>query len=412
MSNTDFPQETKNPAVIISQETKNSATIFSQETKNPEEVFDLICNQLNLTSEDMLTLFNKWLTKHNQTSVPVSLEPEIVQRVWYEGNFLWKCMFKGDQRHGQCEAFFPNGRRALEYNYKEGQLNGLCKMFREDRDLFWECLYENNKRNGEYKEYFRDRTGYHHLRIQATYTNDVLNGPYNEWGQGASGILQKSKKLMYVNGQLDGMCETYSFECRDVTKLTYKAGKLNGLCEVWSFLYTKNKPYKVEEYICENDMKHGPYRKYFTDGKLSSTVMYCKDKRVGTFRSYYGGGDLSGEDSDVHIECTYEDDILHGPYVEYCNGHTADHPVWDYRKKHIVKKCTYNKGQLTGQYWSRFDDGFGEEGMYENGKKEGKWKEFKAYGESYYYYKEGSYIKGRKSGKWIMHNHNGDVTSD
>jgi len=94
----------------------------------------------------------------------------------------------------------------------------------------------------------------------------------------------------YIDGVLYGKSFEYDHRRQIIKEETYINGKLYGKQGTYKF----GRP-KLEEYYV-NNLRHGPYRKYFEtgaeQGKISQTVDYVNGKIDGKVRNFNPKGEL------------------------------------------------------------------------------------------------------------------------
>ncbi len=120
---------------------------------------------------------------------------------------------------------------------KEGQKDGVYKLFREDGTLYEESNYSNDQLNGLRRVYFPDGV---QVEIEELYDHDVMEGEHLVYYPSGS-------KLIEVN---------------------FTEGKMNGLLT-----------------------------KYFEDGNVQETVTFVDNVEMGAFKEYYANGQVQWEGS-------------------------------------------------------------------------------------------------------------------
>ncbi|MGL5124595.1 MAG: toxin-antitoxin system YwqK family antitoxin [Fusobacteriaceae bacterium] len=146
-----------------------------------------------------------------------------------------------------------NGQLKVEYNYKNGQLDGTYKSYYENGQLKVEGNLKNGLQDGLVKRYYENGQ----LRHEENYKNGEFEGPYKDY---------------YENGQLR-------------SKGNYKNGKLEGLFKI----YYDNGQLE-QEYNYKDGKLEGPYKDYYENGQVKEEENYENGQKDETGRSYYPSG--------------------------------------------------------------------------------------------------------------------------
>ena len=70
--------------------------------------------------------------------------------------FRRKVIIKNEIKTGLTKWFNKSGKRVAEYNYENGEFQGLQTTFYDSDTIQTTTEYTNNVQNGEYKEYYRN----------------------------------------------------------------------------------------------------------------------------------------------------------------------------------------------------------------------------------------------------------------
>lgn len=236
-------------------------------------------------------------------------------------------------KSGNYKEYSKNGKLKKDYNYLNGELNGICKNFyddgitiksqetwkagkkngtafrnSEDGKKEFEGAFINDLPNGAIKSYYKNGN----INELTTYLNGVLNGKKEIYDENGKILLQE----FYINGVLDGKKVKYydngqlsneEFYSNGLENGTFNAFYLNGNPMLKStkkngkwigdvIYYHENGKKKFELYM-NDGIKEGPAKKYYEDGTLEMEANYLNGIIVGPSKSYYPNGKLFSEDN-------------------------------------------------------------------------------------------------------------------
>lgn len=180
-------------------------------------------------------------------------------------------------------------------------------------------------------------------RYEGTFRDGYEIGTFKFWnnhGHIASELIYSQKgefaqaKIFYNNGVVKAEGQFHN-------------RKKHGL---WKF-YT-NLPRKLQkEESYKDGKKDGPWRVYYSSGKLSSEIFWKDDARHGSWNDFF-------ENGDPHVEAIFENGFLEGTYTSYYIGNIVSKEgeyvkgkmegVWKLynEKAELIKKERYEKGFL------------------------------------------------------------------
>jgi antitoxin component YwqK of YwqJK toxin-antitoxin module len=342
---------------------------------------------------------------------------------------------------------YPSGTKSSEGFMENGKPNGYWKTYYENGILKSEGNRNNFELDSIWKFYYPDGK----IQTIINYRHDKKNGysisyskkPTND----SANVYYLSSRELYLNGIRQGMSYYY-----------YPQGNLH-----YEFYY-------------RNDKKHGEGFEYDADSVIITLFEYFNGYQIdyqkinrrdinnlkqGTWISFHKTGQ-------IHVECSYLNDKLHGYYREYnpygkllaekryLNGELVTREIEETLEvKAEIRKTYWPNGetQFTGAFlegqpvglhkeynengilesakiynefgyviaeglvdengkriskWKLFyeDGNLMATGEYKNGKKQGNWK---------YYYKnnqieqKGNYLNDKPEGTWYWYYQNGDL---
>jgi len=231
--------------------------------------------------------------------------------------------------------------------------------------------------------------------LQGRYISYFLNGNIESKGQ-------------FVNNETTGAWEFY-FETGNLRmKGILRANSNYGL---WEYFYESGQ--KSMEGTIDGKLKEGVWKIYYENGDLKETGEYKENNRTGLWKMYFEDGTLRGE-----IE--YKDD--YGRFIEY------------FHSGKVMGEGPKAGARNVGLWRFFSEDGTLEsEGNFENGKKNGEWKQFYPSGKlsasgwytndlpsgrwSYFFedgttLSGGEFVDGKKNGYWSTFNKGGSKRSE
>jgi len=116
--------------------------------------------------------------------------------IYYEnsaGKMQEEATFKNDIKDGPSNWYTITGDKVAEYNYMNGNLEGMQRQYYPKSVLMSEQNYIKNVPQGEYKEYFESGKP----KYQGIYVNGEKDGKWNEFDENGT-IIKTSKFLKGV----------------------------------------------------------------------------------------------------------------------------------------------------------------------------------------------------------------------
>lgn len=368
-------------------------------------------------------------------------------------------------KNGEAKYYYPTGELHKIINFKLNKEEGNYFEFAEDGRIITIREYtggfmrseevinrydDNGEKNGVWKEFYDNLQ----VKWEGTYRHGQLDGVAKEYTQ--KGGLKKIEKFVkgtvdedaaevaffelhkevrpdgsmlvggYNNDQKQGIFREYDSTGKVVNAYRYKndvkiaEGMLDslGLEEgPWKYFYSDGKLKAEGEYI--NGKKEGEWIYYFPDETIQQKGKYVNGLPNGFWQWWYNNKQLHREETyrkgridgesieydsigNVITKGEYIDGIAEGPWFYHVNDHTEEgvfrdgvyHGVWiwKYEDGTIAFKGEYINGLPIGKHKYYYPSGrIKWEGSYDNGEKEGEWIKFKEDGEVLLtiYYKRG-----------------------
>lgn len=240
------------------------------------------------------------------------------------------------------------------YNYVEGIISGEGAVEKEESptgewlyyDFFGRVIAKGNfskgERDGDWEWYHKNGK----LKEKGAYIKGQEQGEYKFYHDNG----KRSLKFTFNDGELDGAYYSYSIHGGLKEKRTYTNGVMNGRRQH----YFKAGESLIEyDYIVKNDNIDGPFKEYYSSGKLYQEVVFNNGVKEGKEKVYHSNGQL-------YSEATFKNGEYDGPFSTY------------YTSGEIKSTGSYNNGENSGSRKNYHSNGvLKEEVTYENGKLSG-----------------------------------------
>lgn len=154
-------------------------------------------------------------------------------KTYKSGSIRYEGQFRDDMPYGTFQYYYPTGEREAVNEFSEDGIIANSKVYYQNGNLLAEGKYINQKKEGIWLYY-----------------------------------SEPDNKLL--------------------TRENYKAGKIHGERKSY-YAETGN---ILENFIYENGLKNGPYKKYFPDGNVMTEGSYLKGELQGEFVSFYPNGQV------------------------------------------------------------------------------------------------------------------------
>lgn len=359
----------------------------------------------------------------------------ISQQFFPEGQLKRELPYKKDKKEGQGFEYEINGRIITLLNYKADVLTKKRSINQID-DL--------GQKQSTWMTFYKNRA----LKVEGPYINDLKNGYWKFYT--SKGNLIKVEK--WIMGILQENAEEVA-KIEIIQKLnpktgelafkgSYRNGKEEGVHRVYdengnviSSIIYENGIVLFEGIVDDQGRKQGPWKEFYTDGKLKSKGEYKDNLKIRKWEYYFTNGKIEQEGSylrgraegewiwyhknrQILRQEEYVDGFRDGPFVEY--GDTASvitqgsyieglkDGEWIYQLNDYREKGSYFDGLRTGEWTHYQKTETGEivifSGIYENGLENGL---------HVYYYnngkekRRGKYSAGKKEGIWDYYQKNG-----
>ncbi|HEY2580518.1 MAG TPA: hypothetical protein VGI43_01850 [Mucilaginibacter sp.] len=243
---------------------------------------------------------------------------------------------------GADTLFYPSGKLYQVNGYKSGSLNGNSVTYHLNAKKKFEINYTDGKEDGYYTSFYANG--------QTEVEGWIKDGQYQgEWAYyDEKGNL--TSKSYYLDGELDGYKEDYNPNGKKTLEQKYHRGWLEELTQYdttgniiavdsfpkasgkYTLIYPKGQIMTQGNYV--NGDFNGPFKTYYFDGSVESSLFYRNGLMDSIYTSYYYGGVKSAdgqykqgnktgtwkyynEDGKIYTSAQYSNDLLNGEKTYY-----------------------------------------------------------------------------------------------
>ncbi len=203
-------------------------------------------------------------------------ELDIIKGLYFQPNTI-------DPYTGLAFEEFPNGKRQMEVQIKNGKIHGKVKEWERSGKKVFEAEYENGAQVGKEEQWYSD--GFNKLLIY--YQNGVPHGTCTEWHQTGG----KKSLGEFVNGEEEGEHNWWFATGKKDQTVNYKNGKEDGMMNAWH----ENGVKKIEAtYI--NGKLEGDYLLWYGNGQKKAAKKFRDSLHIGEAMFWGVDGRLIGKD--------------------------------------------------------------------------------------------------------------------
>ncbi len=215
-----------------------------------------------------------------------------------EGNYD-----KDGQRNGVFTEYFASGKVLSKAGYKQGLAEGVSTEYYFTGQTKAESNYTGDTENGESKGY--------HFSGKLKYHAWVINGELQQHRVFYNGMGDVTSREYYLDGELSGYLDFFNPGGKRSFEYRYKdgwveefnqfdsTGKLmcaNKFEEGSGPVITKyNNGSILGQGTYNKYMLTGPYKFFYPDGSVSTSMFYKYNEADSFFKSYYPGGKIKAE---------------------------------------------------------------------------------------------------------------------
>jgi len=325
---------------------------------------------------------------------------------------------EGGRNTGLWRYYDSSGNMISTGNYNDGLRQGVWTFYHSNGQKSGEVNFIKDKPDGIYTEY--NILG--QITKKTTYRDSVSDTEIAFYPSGDTLAITH-----YKNGQQDGIYQTFHPIHSTEFEIPYSQGKISGIGKKY---YDNGIPEIEVEF--KNDEKNGFFREYYRKGAIYNSESYNAGKSEGPVKYYYSSGALkveataragkyvnnykvfyrNGKLMDFYVYSDngklngaykhYDQDGLLHYEINYVNGNPDDIKYFN-KKGDIISESQKNKNMLA--FKGYYPNGRIEtQGVYHDGKKQGKWKYYDVNGILYH---EENYSKGELNGPYLYFFKNG-----
>jgi S1-C subfamily serine protease/antitoxin component YwqK of YwqJK toxin-antitoxin module len=209
---------------------------------------------------------------------------------------------------GESIVFYETGEKHIEYNYVNGEIEGLHKTY-----------YKSGK-----------------IEVVKNYDKGVLEGDYNSFYESGAKFIH----FKYLNGKNEGDWIAYHENGRTKQTKFYKNNEINGLLKTF---YPNGKLDFIQVY--EDGLKKKE-ESFFENGNLETSYEYDINGKTEASTFYYESGEIREKN-------LYDDEVLISNKVFFKNGKVSEdyekRSYWNYFNKYgeLIFESIWNKNKET-----------------------------------------------------------------
>lgn len=278
----------------------------------------------------------------------------------HERTFQYRLDQQGNEiYHGLFTEKYPNKKTKISGQYDNGKKTGRWQQWNEQGALLTEENWEKGIAVGEHKTWHlngklasikRYKQGLNHGRFESWYDNEqrktraewsdnVLKGAYQEWHKNG----QEKIRCLYVDGKIDGLWNEWDEKGLLVHRKLYKKG-VELVIHNYSEKYPSGSMKMAYSYYLNEhneEVKHGPYNKWFPNGENWLKCEYHHDKLHGLWQY----GKMEG---------------LHCRQENYSYGKKDGRCVWYHQGKMTREEFWENGKQISQKFYDKDVNGNGD----------------------------------------------------
>jgi antitoxin component YwqK of YwqJK toxin-antitoxin module len=273
--------------------------------------------QFSLNDQGQEVLNGLYLEKHPNQKKKIS------------GQFEW------GKKTGSWKEWNKQGTLLLEEHWVNGITVGEQKKWHQNGILASIERYKQGLKHGRFESWYDNEQ----RKTRAEWSDNVLKGAYQEWHKNG----QEKIRCLYVDGKIDGTWQKWNDKGILEHRKLYKNGielVLNNYSEKYP---SGSMKMAYSYYINENnqEIKHGPYNKWFPNGENWLKCEYHHDQLHGLWQY----GKIEG---------------LHCRQENYSYGKKDGRCVWYHQGKITREEFWENGKQISQKFYNKDINGNGD----------------------------------------------------
>ncbi|GEM_PF-1439177 len=236
---------------------------------------------------------------------------------YYDGSLMSELNFVDGEMQGEYKAYYLNGQVREQGYFENDQREGVWRNYNEDGEIEEETSYRKGEIDGIYKDFYKGK-----LIEEITFKNGVLKD-FTAYDQDQNIIVTSKKKkgeVYYQKYDSNGVLRNEgNYDVKGGKYGEWKEYHLNGtLASVGNYeddspvgeftLYHSDGESISEIKSFKDNLEHGYYQSFYTDGSLASEGWFVEGNREGQWKEYYINGNLKSDSfyEDGKLEATVE----------------------------------------------------------------------------------------------------------
>lgn len=232
------------------------------------------------------------------------------------------------KKTGRWQEWNAEGTLVLEENWKNGIAVGEHKSWHKNGKQASIKRYKDGLKHGRFETWYDNEQ----RKTRAEWSDNILKGAYQEWHKNG----QEKIRCLYVDGKIDGNWHEWNDKGILVHKKLFKKG-VELVIHNYSEKYPSGSMKMAYSYYLNEDdqeVKHGPYNKWFPNGENWLKCEYHHDKLHGLWQY----GKMEG---------------LHCRQENYSYGKKDGRCVWYHQGKITREEFWENGKQISQKFYDK-----------------------------------------------------------
>ena len=195
----------------------------------------------------------------------------VIEEFYADGSVAKRTTFSNGVQHGRAQAWWKNGKPALDATYVAGQIDGELKRWYANGKDWESARFTNGMRHGPYRKWWKNGKPAH---VYA-YNNNKLDGEYFQYyDSGAKWVT-----AVYANGKPQGAIERWYPDGKRGSVMNHKNGRPDGPYKRW---WPNGKPRLEATYVA--GQLDGDFKNWLEDGTAYEMATYQRGQKIQTTR--------------------------------------------------------------------------------------------------------------------------------
>gem|GEM_PF-3263974 len=335
---------------------------------------------------------------HNEHHRGYDPDAPVVNFFYHEGSTRLSAVGEVNKKgmaQGPFVFFHPNGSKASEGIYDNGNREGQWIFYHDNGDTSRVTIYADDLPQGPSREYHDNGR----IFFTANYVDGEFDGPsrlYNRYGiltrlmHFDAGKLSDTLSYYYANGQVSGKVPHSDGLALGKAIYFHEEGSLASRIEFAedqrdgkAVFFHPNGQEKARTGYLEGEL-HGDYLSYYPNGQMEAKGAYQEGIKSGTWKTYNPLGVLRTEESfdekgkQTGRSIEYDDSGRKKSEMTYKGGEITAYTIYN-RQGEILAQEKEKWGKFYFENFNLYGQKIAE-GHYHGDHKEGEWKYYDGYG--------------------------------